>query len=528
MPSGDYPRTLPALFHRAFQTHADRPAVTDSRRTLTFRELDEQSRRFAAALVDRGVSHGDRVAVLLPNRVEVAVVDVAILRAGGVRLPLNTMQSRDELAYVFEDAAVHSVVCGAEQTTAVRELGDDVAARIVVGGTADGFDAYRDLVAETGGAGHSSETGRAEAAIDPSSLAGHYYTGGTTGRPKGVRYTHRCLAEAVLAHLAEFGFDDQDVGVLAPPLSHSAGTFLWSSLLAGGHVHVQDGFAPARLLDAVDREAATWTFVVPTMLYRILDSDALGDAALESLEHVLYGAAPMRTDRLREAIERIGPVFEQFYGQTEVPNLITTLGRDAHRRAAAAGDTDRLASAGTPCLRASVRVVDDAGDPLPATEVGEVVVSAPYTFDGYHEQPAVTAATLRDGWVWTGDVGYVDDAGYLHLLDRKGDVIVSGGMNVYSAEVERVLADHPAVTEVLVVGVPDDDWGEAVHAVVVPTSDTDTTAEALREYARGRLADYKKPKSVEFVDTLPTTPLGKLDRSRLRDRYWTDEDRNVG
>lgn len=528
MPSGDYPRTLPHLFRRAFATHGDRPAVTDSRRTLSYRDLDVLSDSFAAALVDRGVGGGDRVAVVVPNRVEVPVVDVAILKAGGVRLPLNTMQSRDELAYVFDDTDVHTVVCGTKHVEDVDAVAPGTAARFVVGGTADGFDAFGELVGD-------DERDGGRPGIGPDDLAGHYYTGGTTGHPKGVLYSQRCLVASLLAHLAEFGFDDTDVGVLAPPLSHSAGTFCWSSLIAGGHIHLQDGFDPSRLLETIDREAATWTFVVPTMLYRLLDSDALTEAGLDALERVLYGAAPVRPDRLREAVERIGPVFEQFYGQTEVPNLITTLSRPDHRLAIERGDTERLSSAGTPCLQSEIRIVGDevedgstAAESLPAGDVGEIVVTAPYTFQGYHENPKATDATLRDGWVWTGDVGYLDDDGYLHLLDRKGDVIVTGGMNVYSAEVERVIGELPGIEAVLVVGVPDEEWGEAVHAVVVPTGDEPITADDIRAFTGDRLAAYKKPKTVEFVDELPTTALGKLDRSTLRATYWEDEDRRVG
>jgi fatty-acyl-CoA synthase/long-chain acyl-CoA synthetase len=520
MPSGDYPRTLPALFRRAFATHGDEPAVSDERETRTYRQLAERSEQFASALAARDVGPGDRCVVLLPNRVEFPVVDVGIAKAGAVRLPLNPLQSRDELAYVFDDADVAAVVCGGPQVADVEAVTEGLdAVRIVVGDTAPGFDAFADVLA-------AAPQDVPDPDVASGDLAGHYYTGGTTGRPKGVRYTHQCLVNSLLAHLAEFGIDDRDVGVLAPPLSHSAGTFLWTSLLAGGHVHVQDGFDSTDLVSAIDEHAATWTFVVPTMLYRLLDEAALDGADLGSLERVLYGAAPMRPDRLREAIDRLGPVFEQFYGQTEVPNLITTLSRADHRRAAEAGDLDRLGSAGTPCLQSELRIVDEDGTTLPAGDVGEVVVSTPYTFDGYVENPEATAATLRDGWVWTGDVGYVDGDGYLHLLDRKGNVIVSGGLNVYSAEVERVLADHPAVAEVLVVGVPDDDWGEAVHAVVVPAESV--SADDLRAFAGDALAAYKRPKSVEFVDDLPTTPLGKLDRSALRETYWTGEDRNVG
>jgi fatty-acyl-CoA synthase/long-chain acyl-CoA synthetase len=262
------------------------------------------------------------------------------------------------------------------------------------------------------------------------------------------------------------------------------------------------------------------------MLYRLLDHPTLDRADLTSLERVLYGAAPMRPDRLTEAIERLGPIFVQFYGQTEVPNLISTLGRDEHAQAVE-GEPTRLRSAGRPCKQVDVRIVDPkTGDERPPGEPGEVVVKAPYAFEGYHERPHKTAATRRDGWVHTGDVGLLED-GYLYLLDRLDDVIVSGGLNVYAGEVEAAVGGHPSVRDVVVVGVPDDDWGEAVHAVLV-TNDADLTAESVREFVADELAAYKKPKSVSFVEELPKTTLGKLDRAALRERYWRDEDRRVG
>ncbi|WP_424004913.1 AMP-binding protein (plasmid) [Haloarcula salina] len=538
-----YPRTLPGLFDRALRKYADRPAIRDGTRSLSYADLDERSASLADALGDLGVDTADRVGALLGNAAASPVVDIGILRAGGARLPLNPQHSTDELQYLIEDAGAATVICDAARFDAVaavsREI-DSLRTVIVVGADdaasavedtavsqagadpADGVDVHRyeELLARYDGDGDRPTP-------DPDGVAGHYYTGGTTGQPKGVCYSHRGLVENVGAHLLEFGFDGDDVGLLTTPLSHSAGTFCWAALLGGGTVLLRDGFDPDDAAATIERANVTWTFLVPTMLYRLLEADSLAAADLSSLDRIVYGAAPMRTDRLEAAIERIGPVFHQFYGQTEVPNLIATFPPQEHARAAEAGDTERLRSAGTSCLRATVEIRDpETDDPLPPGEVGEVVVAAPYAFEEYYERPDATAESLRDGWVYTGDVGTMDEDGYLTLLDRSSDVIVTGGMNVYSRTVERVLREYPEVTDAAVVGVPDDEWGEAVHAVVVPAGST-VDRESLREFADERLAGYKKPKSYEVAESLPTTDLGKVDRNALRDRYWEDEDRSI-
>jgi len=538
-----YPRTLPGLFDRALRKYADRTAIRDGSSAFSYGELDERSAKLADALVDLGVGTADRVGVLLGNAAASPVVDVGLLRAGGTRLPLNPQHSADELRYLLDDAGAETLVCDAARLDAVAAVSKTVdALRTVVvvdaddsvpveEGTASGSDGpdladgvdlhrYEDLLARHDGDGDRPTP-------DPDDTAGHYYTGGTTGRPKGVCYSHRGLVENVGAHLLEFGFDGGDVGLLTTPLSHSAGTFCWAALLGGGTVVLRDGFDPDDAAATIERAGVTWTFLVPTMLYRLLDDDSLASVDHSSLDRIVYGAAPMRTDRLEEAIERIGPVFHQFYGQTEVPNLITTFPPREHARAAEAGDTERLRSAGTPCLRATVEVRDpETDEPLPPGEVGEVVAAAPYAFEEYYERPDATAEARRDGWVYTGDIGTMDEDGYLTLLDRSSDVIVTGGMNVYSRTVERVLREHPEVADAAVVGVPDDEWGEAVHAVVVPAGSS-VEESSLRAFADERLAGYKKPKSYEVAASLPTTDLGKVDRNAIRERYWDDEDRSI-
>lgn len=532
------PRTLPPLFRKALAKYADRTAVVAGERRLTYGELDARSSALADAFVEMGVDPGDRVAVLLSNRLAYPVVDLAIVAAGAARLPLNPMLSTSEVRYTLADSGASTVVCDAEHVDAVAEVAPSLSSSLDVV-----------LVDEDGGADGRPEVANAtvhryERLLDegdetppgvdvgPDDVAGHFYTGGTTGEPKGVVYSQSGLAASLYAHLAELGFDGSDTGLVVTPLSHSAGTFLWANLLAGATTVVQGEFDVERTLETIESRDVTWTFMVPTMVYRLLDS-GVDEWDCSSLDRLLYGAAPMRPDRLQEGIEALGPVFVQFYGQTEVPNLVTTLGRQEHAvaaRASAEGDdprAERLQSAGQPCLLVDVRIVDpETGDPRPAGEPGEVAVSSPYAFDRYHDRPGETARTLRDGWVHTGDIGRVDDDGYLYLLDRKRDVIISGGMNVYSQAVEDALGDHPDVRDVAVFGIPDDDWGEAVHAVVVTESD-ELTAGDVKAHADALLADYEKPKSVAFVETLPTTSHGKVDKAALREPYWEDSDRSV-
>ncbi|WP_327053547.1 AMP-binding protein [Halomicrococcus gelatinilyticus] len=530
------PRTLPPLFRRALEKHADRTAVVSGERRLTYGDLDARSSALANALVGMGVDPGDRVAVLLSNRPAYVVVDLAIVAAGAARLPLNPMLSPSEVEHVLSDSGASTVVCDAAHADVLAEVAPALATSldvVLVGGDEAEtprienatVSRYDDLLAE-------ESTTPPAVDVEPGDVAGHFYTGGTTGQPKGVVYSQAGLAASLYAHLAELGFDGCDTGLVVTPLSHSAGTFLWANLLAGATTVIRDGFDVERTLGTIESREVTWTFMVPTMVYRLLDR-GVDEWDLASLDRLLYGAAPMRPDRLREGIEALGPVFFQFYGQTEVPNLVTTLGRQEHAAAAAASDADgddrakRLRSAGQPCLLVDVRIVDpETGDPRPTGEPGEVAVASPYAFERYHERPEETARTLRDGWVHTGDVGRFDEDGYLYLLDRKRDVIITGGMNVYSHEVEDALGDHPEIRDVAVFGIPDDDWGEAVHAVVVAGSEA-LTAGDVRAHADELLADYKKPKSVAFADDLPTTAHGKVDKATLRDPYWEDADRSV-
>jgi fatty-acyl-CoA synthase/long-chain acyl-CoA synthetase len=437
------------------------------------------------------------------------------------------MLTADEFEYMLDDSGTETVICGPNFTETIASIRADLATIETVVGIEDaspeGFVAFKSLD------GDRPEPPSQSPNTDD--VAGHYYTGGTTGKPKGVLHEQAGITTNVYAHLVELGITGDDTLLLMTPLPHSAGMFLWGALLSGATSVIRPGFDPDTALELIDQHAVTWTFMVPTMIYRLLDHPRLESADTSSLESLVYGAAPMTPARLREGLEAFGPVFLQFYGQTEVPNLITTFGKDEHRKAIETGHEERLSSAGYPCLMADVRIVDaETGNPadqLDVGESGEILATSPYTMTEYYERPEATAETVVDGWVRTGDIGRRDEDGYVYLLDRASDLIISGGMNVYSTEVEEALDEHDSVREVAVIGVPDDDWGEAVTAIVVPRGDS-ATEDDLLSFVDEELADYKKPKSVEFRESIPKTPYGKMDKKALREPYWEDEERDVG
>jgi fatty-acyl-CoA synthase/long-chain acyl-CoA synthetase len=485
--------------------------------------LDDRSNAVTNALAERGVERGDRVALMMSNCLGYVVADLALLKAGAVKLPLNDMLTEDEFEYMLSDSRAETVIAGPNFTDTLASLVDavDTVERgFVIDAESTRFDSLADLEAEGDASAPPS------VALTPADPSGHFYTGGTTGEPKGVVHSHDNFLQNMYAHITELGLTGDDTLLLMTPLPHSAGAFLWAALLVGARTVIRPGFDPGQALQDIEEHEVTWTFLVPTMIYTVLDHPALEGTDTSSLETLVYGAAPMTPARLREGIEQFGEVFVQFYGQTEVPNLITVLGKTEHRIAIEAGEEQRLGSAGQPALMADVKIVDaETGERKPPGSEGEIMATAPYVMDEYWERPEKTAETVEDGWVHTGDIGKLDEDGYVYLLDRKSNMIISGGMNVYSTNVEDVLATHPGVAQVAVIGVPDEKWGEAVTAIIVP--DGEVTVEAIQEFADAELADYKRPKHVEFREELPKTPYGKIDKKALREPFWAEADREI-
>lgn len=501
------------LFFPALEKHGNRPAVIADGRSWSYRELRTAALTVADVLVERGIRPGDPVAIIIGNSAEYLVADLAIIAIGAVKVPINLMLSDAEAAFILEDSGARLVLTSPSQVATVDSL--DIEGTRPQTFVID-VDENKQVTGVAPDGATPRYTGAASALdvpVDAHRMALIMYTGGTTGRPKGVVHLQRGVVDNMLSHIIESEITASDHLLLCSPLPHSAGVLAQTALLQGAVVEIMATFDLERTLDKIESGGVTFLFMVPTMIGRLLDAaESREDFDSSSLKTILYGASPISEERLRQGLRMFGPVFMQLYGQTEVPNFLTRLRRDDH-------DIDRfphrLRSCGQAALMASVRILHEDGTDCEPDEVGEVAASSSYVMDRYWNRPDATADTLRDGWLRTGDLGYLDTDGYLYLVDRKKDMIITGGLNVYASEVEQAMSTLDEVRDVAVVGTPDPDWGEAVTAYVVPAT-AEATPESVREAARGVLTSYKRPKVVRFTEALPTTAVGKINKKVLR------------
>ncbi len=502
------------LVRRGAARFPDRTAVLFEDRSLTYREVDEAANRFAQVLVGQGVSPGDRVALLVGNGLWSISLDFACLKAGVVRVPLNARLSVAEHRHMTEETGAAWLVHAPELTEAAAALCDHGDGLRAMGLGGPGAAGGPDLLQESATA--SAEDPKLPAEADDPVLL--LYTSGTTGTLKAVTHTqasYGAIASNILANL----LDPQPDSVMlhAASLVHASGTFVLPYWLRGGASAVLTGFEPAGFLEAVGRYRATEINLVPTML-GMLFAGGVPEADLSSLRTVVYGASPMPRPVITQALQAWGPVFRQYYGQTEAPLCIAVLDERDHE------DPTLLGSCGQPAHDARVRLATEDGTPVAAGEVGEIQVQAPFQMAGYHRADELTAETLTaDGWVRTRDLARLDERGYLYLVDRSSDMIVTGGYNVYPREVEDALMGHPAVAECAVVGAPDATWVEAVTAFVSLKPGAAAGEDELRDAVRSRLAGYKVPKTVHFVDSVPKSAVGKILRRALRDPLWEQQ-----
>ena len=365
--------------------------------------------------------------------------------------------------------------------------------------------------------------------LGPDDLAVLHYTSGSTGKLKAAMQTMgnrmTSLRKVIMGRMQSNG---NDVMLLVGPITHASGMFIQAMLFQGVTILLLDRFHPAELLEAIERHRVTMTFMVPAMIHALLAEPSLKTRDLSSLRLLSYGAAPMSPARIREAWQAIGPVLAQGYGAGETTGGIISLSIADHARAISGEKPALLAACGRAVCESEVQVLDEQGLPVQGEAIGEICVRGPDVFAGYWRAPELSAAAVDDqGWLHTGDLARVDDEGYIYIVDRRKDMLVSGGFNVYPSEIEAVLAQHPAIYEVCVVGVPDEHWGEAVKAVVVLRADARAQAQDLIDFCKDRLADFKKPRTVDFVAELPKNSNGKLSRKDVRDRYWQGRDRKV-
>jgi fatty-acyl-CoA synthase/long-chain acyl-CoA synthetase len=516
--------TVVGLVERACHKYQDRTLVIFNGESISYGQAWQRAGALACALSDMGIEKGDRVGLLMSNQLGYVVADLACIRGGYVKIALNDMLSETEVEYILSDSDAKVVLAGEEHLdmiSAVSPRLQHLEATVMMGDDApEGMGASEPLI-------RAHRDKELNVDINPEDMVFIPYTGGTTGKPKGAKYTHRTFAFNLLAHVIELDITSDDRMLLMTPLPHAAGICLLSGMIQGVSAVVTRGFDTVEFLTRLETDNITWSWVVPTMIYRILNHSRLEATDVSSLQTVVYGGAPIARERLEEALIAFGQVFIQVYGQTEVPTVGTVLHKHDH----VADGRRKLDSCGQPTAMVDVRVASTENKhdttPRPTDKPGEILLRAPFQMAGYNNLPDKTDITLVDGWVRTSDIGRKDENGYVYILDRDKDMVVSGGMNVYTTNIEDVLIEHPEIREVAVIGIPDQEWGEAVHAVVVAVPGADVSESALLSFAESRLADYKKPKSVEFTSEFPLTPYGKVDKKALRDPYWEDEERDV-
>jgi acyl-CoA synthetase (AMP-forming)/AMP-acid ligase II len=501
------------LVRRGARRHGSRTAVLAGDRSLTFHEVDEAANRMAHVLIGLGIHRGARIGLLVDNGLWSVPIDFACLKAGAVRVPLNARLAAEEQARMLAATGVRMLVHGPAQAERAAELAGrlDGLQLISLGPSAD-VDTL-DLLAVMAHASAADPLLPAEPG-DPVLIL---YTSGTTGALKAVVHTqasYAAICANILANVLSPGPDS--VMLHAASLIHASGTFVLPYWVRGGAAAVLPGFDPGSYLDSLTRYRATEINLVPTMLGMLLSSGAAERADVSSLRTAVYGASPMPGPVLDQTLELWGPRLVQYYGQTEAPLAITSLNAADHTDPTLAG------TCGQPSVDAEVLVTAEDGTPLPAGEVGELRVRAPFAMAGYHNAPELTAETMdADGWVRTRDLARFDDRGYLTLVDRTSDMIITGGYNVYPREVEDALMTHPAVAGAAVVAAPDPTWVEAVTAFVTLRPGAQVTGSELQDAVRAALAGYKVPKSVHVVDALPLSPVGKVLRRALREPLWT-------
>lgn len=516
--------TLKDLYNRALEAYPSNIALIYKDQRITYKQLNDQANKLANAFIHAGISVESPVALLMPNCIEFVVADLAIIKSGAVKVPLNSMLGEEEIFYMLENSEAEAVIADPRFYPILEKIKGKLPRLKYIIGIAEqvpkGFLSLNEFIKNAG-----EDVPQVE--VSPKNRAAIPFSGGTTGKSKGIVQIQEAMVMSLYCHLIELEIAKTDKILIMSPLTHSAGRFVMTGLLRGATHYIHDKFDPVAAIQTILEEEITVTFMVPTMIYRVID--AIHENQLNVNGHKLrmigYAASPIMEERLKQGLDLFGPVFYQFYGQTECPNFITRLTKEDH--IIEEGKSSRLRSCGKPSIMSEVKIVDLEGNELPAGEQGEIIVRSPFIMKEYHRLPDKTEETLRNGWLHTGDIGMMDEEGYVYIVDRKNDMIISGGMNVYSTEVENAIQEYPGVRQVAVIGIPHSDWGEQVIAFVVPDPSNQPKEEHIIAFCKGKLAKYKQPKQIKFVDSLPLTPIGKIDKKALRQPYWAHTERAV-
>lgn len=504
--------TLSSLLQRTARLYAARTAIHDGDGNLTWAAFAERIARAAAMLSGLGVQPRQRFAILCRNCVRQAELIYGAYWSGAVPVPLNYRLAVPEIAAMLDDANCRLLVVESPFLGLLdRAPLDAWRARAICiesngeSGGLPGYDALRDA---------AEPAAPYEPAEDDEAIL--LYTGGTTGRGKGVPLLHRNIVANALQLAHAMSLRPDDIYLHSSPMFHSTDLKATAlTMIGAGHVYLPE-FSPAHVLGAIARHGVTIASLVPTMLRRVLDAPELKGAELGRLRLISYGTSPMPVELLRRVVAAFPAVdMHQCYGLTETSPILAILDEHDHRRGIA-GDEHLLRAAGRPLPGVDIRIVADDGRILPTGETGEIVIRGPQVARGYHNRPKESAEAFRDGWFWTGDLGRLDAEGYLYVVDRKKEMVVTGGENVYTLEVEAALCRHPGISEAAVVGVPDEQYGEALFAAIVPLPGWQLTPEDVIAHCRGLIGGYKIPRRMAFVDSLPRSAVGKVLKQDIR------------
>jgi long-chain acyl-CoA synthetase len=515
--------TFADIIYRNAVLYPDSEAFVCGSERISFKRFNERVNRLIHGLQALGIQKGDVIGILSWNRLEYPEVFGAAMKGGFILAHFNPRLQAEELIHVINDSEARVVFLGPE----FGEMIDRIHKRLskaelflTFGNVERQMIAYREVLES-----HSSE--EPEPTVKEEDPLVIFYTSGTTGIPRGSIYTHRQKMENTCIKALDIGVEFGDRHLVVLPMFHIGGdSHIWPFFLMGGCnvIMPRPSFDPAEALQMIAEEQITDVHIVPTQLISLLYLPDIEQCDLHCLKRIWYAASPMPTEVLKRGLAVFGPIFMQGYGQTESGPDVTVLSRANHRYSGESTEAQSvLASCGQPCIRVHVRIVDEAGRDVEAGTIGEIIVESKRIMTAYWRKPDETKETIRDGWLYTGDMGYYDEKGFIYIADRKKDMIITGGENVYPKQVEDVLYRHPAVKEAAVIGVPDPYWVERVHALVVLKENAQAAEEDIISFCRECIAHYKAPKSVEFVGSLPKNPQGKILKREIRSKYWKQQ-----
>lgn len=502
----------------------NKPAIiTSEGQAFTFKEVDIRTSKMANALIARGVRKGDRVAVCLRNCHQYLELLHICGKGGFVQVNINERLTPGEISYILNHSGARVLITSSEFAHNFEEIKAEVPVNLYISTdkpSLPGYLHYEELL-------DGSEEKDPRIIIDPNDSALLLYTSGTTGKPKGADLSHRAILANGLNFLIDIVDNPNDIFLAIMPCYHSV-YLVYKAYEMRGCTIIISVFDEEPFMRLVNDYKVTDAFLVPTTIKMILNHPQIDRYDLSSLKSVIYAGSPMAEVLIRKALDKFGPIFTQMYGMAENGNLCTALKDWDHVLDGTPQQTRRLTSVGREGLLCRVRVVRDDGTDVEPEEPGEIIIQTDSLFKGYWNNPEATAEVYRDGWYHTSDIAMKDEDGYIYIIDRKNDMIISGGSNVYPREIEEVLLKHPGINDVCVIGVPHEIWGEAVKALVVRSPKSDLTEKEVIEYCRKNLANYKLPKSTNFVEAIPRDKLGKVNKKVIRAEYWKDHNRKIG